>query len=750
MTTSMPLFDPSMMDGKESLVFIVTHIIFQKDGWCVTEVKGGDKVVGNFAPKLNQCYRGIGTWVTTKYGPQFKLERAEAERHTSARDLAQYLTYHVDGVGKGAIDMLAELGDQLEQALDRADVDLLTEAVGRRRATKLIAHWPTLKPAADLVSPLLGYGLSEALATRLVSSMGKDAVHFVETQPYSLINMVDGVAFLTADRIARGVGIRATDPTRLKAGLAFGLKEATGTGNLGIPRAKLLQQTMLLVNPSTKEGNRRVLTGAVEVPEATLAATLDEMLAKGDCPFALSMIEEVDGEGVSVIWSQALLQAEEHIARRLVAFKARPLAHMAGQIDAVAKEMGMVLAEQQREAVVAALMSPVSVLTGGPGCGKSATLKVIFELFRRAGLKGNQVAPTGKAAKRISQSTGLPAQTMHSLFLIQGSQSGRYNEGDPLPVDYLAIDEMSMSDTEATCAVLQSLPNTCRILLVGDVDQLDSVGPGQVLRDIIRAGVFPVTRLTKVFRFGGGIIEAAAKIRQGQLPETTDDGQFVHVETETPATDILTAVQALLEDGVSADDIQVLAPFHKGEAGCTSLNQKMQALLNPEEPGAPAWQRIKRDEGDIRPGDRVIQNKNDREAGLVNGDVGWIAGISTDGVELMLADSDKNKRLTTNQTGHLRLGYAITVHKSQGAEAPYVLIALDPAGGFMLRRNLIYTAATRGSKRVMVFGPRRTLELACRQGSPAEGTRRTKLVQRLREWHARVAPAVEPMADVPF
>jgi len=752
----------------ETLTFQVAEIKFSKDGFHIVRTTRGDSVQGKFAARIGHCYKSEGVWdldspKAVQWGPSFKLESAVSVRMTSPEALGRFLVLQLKGkgVGEAVIGALVEAVKadnlDLEELLDKAQRDVLVECVGSRNAKKmdvLLDIWPKIKPAADLMSPLLGYGLSEAMAETVLALYGNKAVQMVEDHPYDLILRVDGVSFLKADKIAMKVGrIEKTDPIRLRAAMSMGMRDATTNGDIGVRRKTLLDKTMPLVNESILEnGRRKMAPGVVPVVSlALLTKTLDEMIrgvytdADGsECAFSSNLMEFADEKGEMVVWYKPLVDAEELIAARLVKFNTPARPDLVTLIDGVAASLGIKeLAPEQRASVEMILMNPVSVVTGGPGCGKSFLLKVALAIFDKAGLKGNLTAPTGKAAKRITESTGRRAQTQHSLIGFQGGGRCAFDQTCPLPANYLVIDEASMDDTELMAATLNAAANGCRIIIVGDVDQLASVGPGQVLRDLIRAGVIPVTRLTKGFRFSGGIATAARTINAGIMPESSEDGQFVVVDTETPTQDLMETVKALLRKGVNPDDIQILSPTHAGDAGCTALNKAMQALLNPE-PAGGTNQRLRRDNGDVRVGDRVIQLKNDKDLGLVNGDVGWVTDISSDlTVTLLLPDRDKPVVMSRDQAQNLSLAYCITVHKSQGAEAPYVLIALDRGASFMLRRNLVYTGVTRASKQGYVFAARTTLAGAVHRGEPAEGSRRTSLVSKLLAAFAGRMPVVK-------
>lgn len=746
------------------LTFEVASILFSKDGFAAVRTTNGASVSGKFRPVEGLVYKADGQWEShPTYGPQFKVASALAQKLTTPEALGRFLSRKLKGKGIGEavighlVTACSESNLDLEAMLDNNERELLIDCVGKRNESKvdiLLKHWADVKPQADLVSPLLGLGLSDAAADSCVHMWGKEAYEQVTKYPYQLMLKVSGVSFLTADKIARGMGqIGLQDTVRLEAALATGLRDATSLGDLGVLRRTLITKTLPLVNESVLENGRRKLAPGVElvVPSSLLESTLDDMIkstkhAGTEFGFARTLIEYPDSKGNSVVWYKPLVDAEDAIAKRIVSFDAKPRHDLIANLGKFCARHAAVLAPEQEAAVKMALTHPVSVITGGPGCGKSFLLKVLLTALDSADIKGHLCAPTGKAAKRITESTGRPASTIHSLLGAKPTGGWNFDQHNPLTAGYLVIDEASMVDTELMDGALAAAESNCRIILVGDVDQLASVGPGQVLRDLINSEVLPVTRLTRGFRFSGGIASAARKINAGVYPESSEDGQFVLVETEEPAKAILEAAKELKKSGVDEDDIQILAPTHKGTAGCVELNAVMQGLFNPiTAKSAPS---LKRESGTIYPGDRVIQLKNEKELRIVNGDIGLVESISASkgDVVLNLPDRDKSIHMTSEKAQNLGLAYAITVHKSQGAEAPYVLMALDPASVFMLRRNLVYTGITRGSKQVMLFTSPSTLASAVRRGEPIEGSRRTSLVEKLKAAYALKVSSVTASA----
>jgi exodeoxyribonuclease V alpha subunit len=750
-------------DATETLIFQVAEIRYAKetDGFAIVRSTDGDSIKGQFRPKLGYCYSATGTWDRTslrakQYGPTFVVSVANAVELAANAPLGRFLAIQCKnlglGIGEVFLTNLVTSCDEehlaLRDLLNHGEKSVLLELVGKRNARKvdiLTDKWPEMKPQADLISPLLGLGFSPAQADTLILKYQAQAMEVVRNDPYGLITFLDGVGFLRADRIARLTGVAFTDTRRIRAALSYAIREATSKGDLGVPKAELLSATRLLLNATVKEGNKLKLdpNAALLVPDALTEKVLDEMLsglakeADGSaCRFSATLREQPDEKGKAAIWFAPLLDAEDAICDRLRAFQAPALEELAAHPeDIVARAKMPALSQEQIAALRTALLSPVVIVTGGPGTGKSFFLKALLQAYRMAGLSGDLAAPTGKAAKRISQATGKIARTMHSLIGYTGGNDVKFDEGTPLDSQYLVIDEASMADVSIIAKTLQAARDSCRIVILGDVDQLASVGPGQVLRDLIRSKAIPVVRFTKGFRFSGGIAQAARQINSGVMPETTADEAFTLVDTDQPHVAIMEYAEKLYRSGVALTDILLLSPRHKGDAGCEALNRVAQQRFNPNAASAVEQKRrLRRDSGDILIGDRVIETKNFAGFDVMNGDMGWLDDIDTgtSTVSLVLDDKDKVLEVPMEVAERLRLGYAITVHKSQGAESPYVLIALDSAAAFFLQRSLIYTAVTRGKVKTVVFGSRNTLARAVHKGEPEEGSRRTLLASKIR------------------
>ena len=683
------------------------------------------------------------------------LERKQVAEFTTNENLAQYLIkkLNVAGVGPTTLMGMAKNASAAGYALidvlnarNKAALLAITPPRQLKKITpkldEILEGWKILRPNADYISPLIGFGLNPAQASEAIAWLGDEVLLRVKTNPYDLMLGVTGVSWNTSDKIAKTLGLSWLNKTRLRAALSFGMEQATSTGNIGVDKATLIKSTMLLVNDTELVDGRRVYAQGAEliVSVQVLEAELHEMLeeskddAKKSCGFADRLVQSNDAAGVLIIWYKPFLDMESRISRDLLNH------HVPANTALVRLALNNAdrysLAPEQLQAVTTAFSSPVSILTGGPGCGKTHTLKTVMYLAQEAGLRVVLGAPTGKAAKRMSEVTGEKASTLHSLVGFGG------RDGQPIKADVLIIDEMSMADVEIFSLVLRALEDvrgSCRLLLVGDVDQLPSVGAGQVLRDIINSHAFPLTRLTRIFRQGAnsGIIDAAMAINSGKTPQTSLDGQFEVRYTDEPDKLIVQEMAMLLRKGMSAHDIQVLSPSHKGPAGCTVLNNVLQTLCNPElqRTNAIELPALIQDKSKIYPMDKVLNHKNNAALGIVNGDIGEVTWIDpkTRTATLTLHGSELEVNMPSAACMNLTLAYAITVHKSQGAESPIVFVALSDSAKFMLNRNLLYTAVTRGVKKVILFTTAGSLAYALRKGEPQEGSRKTSLCLRLTE-----------------
>ncbi len=660
-----------------------------------------------------------GAWEAhPKFGRQFRATYLKARVPETADGILKYLaTGAVKGVGvKTAERLVAIFGDTLPQAMD-APLTLMAAGLTEVRAKDLAEHWKVRKRHGRLLAFLYSIGAGPAMAKRLLEAYGDEAYRILLSDPYRPAREVHGVGFKTADRMALSQGMPTDAPARVKAAILYILGEIEREGHCASPRLGLLARTC-------KE---------LVLPDLTVEAEMERLLIQGD------LVEERIG-GRAVLYRDFVRKAEVEVAQQLVA---RTKALMVpedidGRIAQWTTDLKLPpLHEGQTKSVRVALASSVSVVTGNPGTGKTSTVSVLLQGLRALdpGVKIMLAAPTGRAAKRLTDQTGTEALTIHRL-LVWSPEKRHFTKGaeDPLDCDVLVVDESSMLDIFLCRDLLRALPAHTRIVLVGDVDQLPSVGSGNVLSDVITSGVVPVARLTHIFRQGAGsaIATASQRINAGFVPKLsppTAGKDMWGVWTETPqqaAVEVLELASGwVVREGFDPmKDLQVLAPGHQGDAGVQALNLALQARLNPPSPLKPEieWRdRI------LRLHDRVIQTSNSYDLDVFNGDIGFIVAI--EGRSTVVVDFDgRHVRYEGGDLSDLHLAYCITIHKSQGSEFPVVIVVSTTQHFVMLRRNLLYTGVSRARKLCCVVGQQRAMGIAVRKGDVG---RVTGLSQRL-------------------
>jgi exodeoxyribonuclease V alpha subunit len=543
-----------------------------------------------------------------------------------------------------------------------------------------------------------------------------DAVQMISDNPYRLARDIRGIGFRTADQIASRLGIEKTAMIRVRAGISYALAEAMDEGHCGLPAEELATQTETLI----------------EVPADLIETALALELEAGDV-----VADTLDGN--RCIFLAGLYRAEREIAERLRILAAGgtpwPRIDADKAIPWVEGKTGLLLADSQKQAVCMALASKALVITGGPGVGKTTLLSSILKIQMAKRTAVALCAPTGRAAKRLSESTGLEAKTIHRLLETDPAKGGfRRDESNPLSCELLVVDEASMVDVLLMRALLRALPDQSALLVVGDVDQLPSVGPGQVLADIIGSAAVPVVRLTEVFRQAAEsrVIINAHRINRGQMPELDQTGPgsdfyFVDaVDPEDGVQKILTIVRDRIPKAFGLDavrDVQVLCPMNRGGLGARSLNVELQKALNP-----PGEERVERFGWTFCPGDKVMQVENDYDREVYNGDLGIISRLDMEESELHVSFDGRDVTYGFGELDELVLAYATTIHKSQGSEYPAVVIPVTTQHYTMLARNLLYTGVTRGKRLVVLVGQRKALAIAVRN----QGARRRW--SKLREW----------------
>jgi exodeoxyribonuclease V alpha subunit len=597
----------------------------------------------------------------------------------------------------------------------------------------ITAAWAEQQAIKEVMVFLQGVGVSTSLGVRIYKTYRDEAIEVVRREPYRLASDVWGIGFKTADQLARGLGIPHDSPQRVKAGLQFALSQAAEDGHCYLPEAELVTKA----------------TGLLEVDAGLAGRCLEELVAEEGVvaePLPTAASPEVREATGRAIWLVPFHRAERALAGGLVRLLEAPADRLASfqavdwmvALDWLHQTTGMTLAPEQAEAVRLALTERVAVLTGGPGCGKSYTVRAVIALARAKRAKVLLAAPTGRAAKRLGELAGLEAATLHRLLQLRPGGDAAFDRNHPLDADLVVVDEASMLDVLLANKLVKAIAPGAHLLFVGDVDQLPSVGAGEVLRDLLAADRLPRVRLTHIFRQAqhSGVVTNAHRINAGQHPITSglaDFFLFPEEDAEQVADLVVDIVANRLAGrfGLNPDDVQVLCPMHRGPAGAGVLNERLQAALTPAREGLPE----RRFGGRVyRVGDKVMQLRNNYDkgtAGVFNGSVGQITAISLEDQELLvLLDEDEEVPYGFDELDELTHAYAVSIHRSQGSEYPCVVVPVTTSAWLMLQRNLLYTAVTRAKQMVVLVGSRRALAKAVRTQSA--GRRYTALTQRLR------------------
>jgi len=716
---------------KEVLAGLVERVTYHnvENGFCVLRARArGHRdlvtVVGHAATiAAGEWITASGEWLNDHtHGQQFKAKFLRTSAPTSVEGIEKYLgSGMIRGIGPVyAKKMVKAFGEQVFDIIE-AEPDRLREVtgIGAVRAKRITDAWAEQKIIREIMVFLHSNGVGTARAVRIYKTYGADAVQVMTENPYRLARDIRGIGFKFADAIAMKLGVEKTAMIRLRAGISYALAEAVDDGHCGFPTAELLP----------------LAEGLLEVTQELICTALDLELAEG------TVIADRVGE-TNCIFLSSLYQAERSIAERLAMLTTEKLPW--GAIDAdkavpwVEARVSLELATSQKAAIQLALDSKIIVVTGGPGVGKTTIVNAILRVLAAKGVNILLAAPTGRAAKRLNETTGLEAKTIHRLLEVDPKGGGfKRNLENPLDCDLLVIDETSMVDVLLMHAVLKALPRTAALFVVGDVDQLPSVGPGQILADLIGSGVIPVVRLTEVFRQAAQsrIIVSAHRINQGLMPdlgkpEEGSDFYFVQAdEPETAVTRIVELVKTRIPRRFRLDsirDIQVLCPMNRGGVGARSLNIALQAALNPA-----GERKVERFGWTFAPGDKVMQIENDYDKEVFNGDIGYIDDVDPDEGELTASFDGRAITYGFGELDTLVPSYAATIHKSQGSEYPAVVIPVVTQHYAMLQRNLLYTGVTRGKRLVVLVGQKKAVAIAVRNLS---GRRRWS---KLREWLQR-------------
>jgi exodeoxyribonuclease V alpha subunit len=721
---------------KEQLSGTIERVTFHnpENGFAVLRVqargrRGPVTVVGHL-PSANagEYLEATGAWVQERdHGLQFRADELRTTPPHTAAGIARYLASGlVKGIGPHFARKIVEVfGERTLSVIDDSPSFLSeVKGIGPRRIQRIRESWREQKAVRAIMLFLQSHGVGTARAVRIYKTYGEQAIDLVRANPYRLATDIWGIGFKVADELAGRLGIDRGSPLRARAALRYVLQELSGEGHCGFPEEGVLERTA-------------ALTG---IDRDVIAAAVEHQRSEGE------LVREAwrkDGTESSTFSSEPwlylkpLFLAELGVARGLSALAGGdhplPAIDTAAALGWVEKKMGLTLAETQRDAIHQATASKLLVITGGPGVGKTTIVRGILEIFAAKGLRCALCAPTGRAAKRLAEMTGRDAKTIHRLLEFDPTLAGfKRDREHHLDLDLLIVDEASMVDVVLMNQLVRAVPPWACLVLVGDVDQLPSVGPGTVLADLIASATVPVVRLTQIFRQAGEsrIVQAAHQVNHGELPETEPAdrlGDFYFVDAETPQTvleRIITMVRERIPARFGLDpfrDIQVLSPMNRSELGARNLNACLQAVLNP-----PRADRGRQDQAEIqrygwtfRVGDKVLQTANNYQKEVFNGDIGRITGIDPVDQELTVDYEGRTIAYDFGELDELALAYALTIHKAQGAEYPAVIIPLHTQHFMMLQRNLLYTGITRGKRLVVLVGTRKALALAVQRQDTA-------------------------------
>ena len=706
-----PQAEPSTQEVLAGLVERVTYHNVE-NGFCVLRTKArGHRdvvtVVGHAAAiAAGEWLTASGEWVNDRtHGQQFKARFLRTSPPTSADGIEKYLSSGmIRGIGPAyAKKLLRAFGEKVFDIIE-ATPDRLreVEGIGPVRASRITAAWAEQKAVREIMVFLHSHGVGTARAVRIYKTYGSDAIEVMTENPYRLARDIRGIGFKTADAIAMKLGIEKTAMVRVRAGISYALTEAMDEGHCGLPTEELVPLAEKLL----------------EVPQELIRTALDLELQEG------TVIADRVGE-TPCVFLAGLHRAERTTAERLMRLANGklpwPWIDPDKALPWVEGRIGLALAESQVAAIRLALMSKVLVMTGGPGVGKTTIVNAILRILAAKGTNLLLCAPTGRAAKRMTEATGFEAKTIHRLLEVD-PKGGGFKRGDdyPLDCDLLVVDETSMVDVMLMQALMKAVPDKAALLVVGDIDQLPSVGPGQVLADVIASGAVPVVRLTEVFRQAAQsqIIVNAHRINNGVMPDLRKpeaESDFYFVEADDPETAVARIVE-LVKTRIprrfgldSIRDVQVLCPMNRGGVGARSLNIELQAALNPA-----GERKVERFGWTFAPGDKVMQIENDYDKEVYNGDIGFVADVEPEEGELTASFDGRSVNYGFGELDTLVPAYAASIHKSQGSEYPAVVIPVMTQHYAMLQRNLLYTGVTRGKRLVVLVGQKKAVAIAVR------------------------------------
>ncbi len=715
------------------LTGVVERIIFlnEENHYTIAEFRpdGGDGAAKREPVTIVGALPGVecgetlhltGEWTRhSQHGDQFKISGFRSELPASVYGIRKYLgSGLVPGIGRVYANKIVDaFGTDTFRILSEESGRLRdVPGIGRKRATAIKQAWDGKRTERELYIFLQTYGVSPSQCVKLVKQYGSQAKAVLTHEPYRVAREIEGIGFKTADRIAINLGFANDAPPRLEAGILYAMETLQEEGHTAFKEERLRDHAAEMLATSAQ----------------LVTARIDALVESRGLVRHFPATEGTPLPGSGLIQLPANDRAErkiaEVVARLLRVASGLPPIKIDAALQWAETKAGFAFHELQQLAVRNALGNKLSILTGGPGTGKTSTLRSLVSILKAKGVRVHLAAPTGRAAQRLSETTGGYASTIHRLLKYDPAAGFTANESHPLATDFLIVDEVSMLDTRLASALLQAVPARAHLLLVGDTDQLPSVGAGNVLQDLITASRAPVTRLSVIFRQKGqsGIVTTAHAINSGEtaLPrvasriediEASGDLTFLVADS---AEDTLQKVIRLCTEFIPRSydkidpvaDVQVMAPMHKGVAGVANLNLQLQGALNGRMRG------ISTQSGEFRPGDKVIQLRNNYDKNLFNGDIGAVVSVDPDAGQMVAAFDGEKHSFTRGEMGDLSLAYAISIHKSQGSEYPVVVVPLLKAHFMMLQRNLLYTAVTRGRRKVFIVGEPAAYAMAVRNG----------------------------------
>lgn len=729
----------------EQLAGVIERITFHNEdnGYCVLKVtvrghRDPVAVVGHAQQVIAGEYlTASGIWVTDRtHGLQFKADEIKTNPPHTAEGIAKYLGSGViKGIGPRYAKRIVEVfGEKTLDVIDQSPTFLTqVKGIGAKLIDKIRKSWEMQRESRKILVFLQSYGIGTALAVRIYKEYGDQAIEIIKHNPYRLSTDIWGIGFHTADKIALNLGIPRDSEFRAQAAVRHVLKEASSDGHVGFPEELLREKAVELtdippVGITSAIEQLRIIDEIVRDSIQAASKGTSEVLNpepgtrnEAEKPNTSTVTTELRVSDSDLIFLKPLFFAELGVARAIRALAAGPHPLPAVNVEAAInwteQRMGIAFAISQRAAIRETITKKLMVVTGGPGTGKTTIVRAIIEIFLAKALRVLLCAPTGRAAKRLTESTGREAKTIHRLLEFDAGLSGfRRGRENPLDVDLLVIDEVSMVDVVLMNRLLQAVPPWACVVLVGDVDQLPSVGAGSVLTDLIESKMVPVARLTEVHRQAGSswIVRAAHAVNRGEEPESAPigSGDFYFIEASEPQA-IIDIIRQMVTERIPKKfgfdpfrDVQILTPQVKTELGVINLNRELQAALNP---GSSSVPEVKRLDTTFRVGDKVMQVQNNYNREVFNGDIGRVIDMDTDDQVMIVEFEGRAVEYDFNDLDELQLAYACSVHKSQGSEYPAVVIPVHTQHYTMLQRNLLYTGITRGRKLVALVGSRKAL-----------------------------------------